>query len=539
MQDENSEAPSQKKKRRILVVGGGTAGSVLAARLSEDPALSVTLLEAGPDHDAYDAAHLEPIRAAERWSGEGSHIVPTSMKTESGAISMIQGRLLGGTSAVNGLATLRGQPADYDAWAAAGLEGWAWEDVKSTFIAAERDVDFGASPIHGSDGPLPVRRWRDDEMSRGQLAFREAMIEIGQPAADDINDPSQLPGVGVFPVTIDEQTRRVSTSLAYLTAEVRARENLEIRTGVEVATIAIDGGRARGVALVNGEEIEADEVVVTAGALWTPTILLRSGVGPKAHLAEYGISVHADLPVGSTMSDHLGPGIVYRHEGPRGGTAGPAQIVYVGASNGKEVDYHLMPISVQNPELNPLTYGEKLRFMGRSDNAGATPGWRTVLSGLKFLATPTSRSTLFVLAVFLLRSSGRGSVRLGDSLEAGPEVVAPPLPDDARERLRHAFDLVAAWESSDAFRTLRPQAVFSQDLRAPDAVDVALERGAMSYGHMVGTCPMGPVLDADCRVHGIPNLRVADASMMPTIPAGNTYLGCVMVAERIARKMKG
>jgi choline dehydrogenase len=523
--------------RHTIIVGGGTAGSVLAARLSEDPDRSVTLLEAGPDHDAYDDAILEPIRAAEAWTGGGEHFVPTPMATQTGVISMIQGRLLGGTSAVNGLATLRGQPADYDAWADAGLAGWGWADVKDTFIAAERDMDFGSSPIHGSDGPLPLRRWRKDEMSRSQLAFYDGMIETGQSATADINDPSQLPGIGVFPVTIDEQARRVSTSLAYLSDEVRARGNLEIRTRAEVATIEIVDGHAKGVVLVSGEEIEADEVVVSAGAIWSPTMLLRSGVGPKDHLAEHGIKVHADLPVGSTMSDHLGAGIPYLHDGPRGGIAGPAQVVLVGASNGKDVDYHLMPVSVHDPKQNPLTFRGKLQLTGRSGSSSSSPGWRTVLGGLKFLATPTGGSTMFMLAVFLIRSSGRGSVRLGSTPEDGPTVVAPPLPEDAPQRLRHAFDQLAAWERSAAFQALKVKPLMPHDLGAPNAVATALERNTMSYGHMVGTCPMGPVLDADCRVHGIPNLRVADASVMPTIPAGNTYLGCVMVAERIARKM--
>ena len=143
-----------------------------------------------------------------------------------------------------------------------------------------------------------------------------------------------------------------------------------------------------------------------------------------------------------------------------------------------------------------------------------------------------------MVAVFLLRSSGRGSVRLGSTTEAGPTVVAPPLPDDAPVRLRHALDQLAAWERSAAVSALGLEPIMPHDLEAPDAVATALERSTISYGHMVGTCPMGPVLDADCRVHGTPTLRVADASVMPTIPRGNTYLGCVMVAERIARKMR-
>ena len=483
--------------QRIIVVGGGTAGAVLAARLSENPAMSVTLLEAGPDHDAYDASVLDPALASAAWSGATPNVTTPMLMETGGAIPMIQGRLLGGTSAVNGLATLRGLPADYDAWAAAGLDGWGWDDVVSTFIAAESDLDFGSSPLHGNSGPLPVRRWRRDELSRAQIAYYDGMVEIGEPRVADINDPSQLPGLGVFPVTIDDDGRRVTTSLAYLTSEVRARENLAVRTNTEVAKIAVIGRRATGVTLISGEQLDADEVVVAAGALWSPTLLLRSGIGPANHLLEHGITVHADLPVGATMSDHLGPGIPYRHDGPRGGVGGPAQVLLVGASNGTDVDYHAFPIA----------------------------------------PVPTEDETTFMMAVFLMRSSGRGSVRLGDTPEADPIVKAPPLPDGAPERLRHAFDRLAAWERSAAARELGCEPLLPNDLRAPDAVATALERATLSYAHMTSTCPMGSVLDADCRVLGIDGLRVADASVMPTIPSGNTYLGCVMVAERVSQKM--
>ena len=487
------------RTRRILVVGGGTAGSVLAARLSERPDFAITLLESGPDHDAYDAGILDPALASAAWSGATTPSVVTPMHVERGQpISMLQGRLLGGTSALNGLATVRGMPQDYDGWAAAGLDGWGWKDVRDTFIAAERDFDFEASPIHGHEGPLPVRRWRREELSRAQRAYYDGMCEIGEPAVADVNDPSELPGVGVFPVTIDGGGRRVTTSLAYLTPEVRARPNLSVRTGSEVATIEISDHRATGVTLVSGEPVEADEVVLSAGALWSPHLLLRSGIGPAAHLAEHGVELRADLPVGATMSDHLGPGIPYRHDGPRGGAGGPAQVLLVGASNGTDVDYHAFPIA----------------------------------------PVPGEHETVFNMAVFLLRSSGRGSVKLGDTPDSGPLVLAPPLPDHAHERLRHAFDRLARWEQSKAALDFGCTPLAPHDLLAADAVAVALERSTLSYGHMTSTCPMGPVLDADCRVRGIGALRVCDASVMPTIPSGNTYLGCVMIAERVAQKMR-
>ncbi|BFM14770.1 hypothetical protein R50073_09530 [Maricurvus nonylphenolicus] len=510
----------------------------MAARLSESPSFMVTLLEAGPDHDAYDADVFTPLHASDAWSEDRKHHVPSPMKADNGVMTMMQGRLLGGTSTLNGMATLRGQPGDYDAWADAGLEGWGWQDVRDTFIAAERDRDFGTSPLHGNAGPLPVRRWRKQELSHAQATFCNGLVNNGQPFSHDINDPDQLPGVGIFPVTIDENAQRVTTSLAYLTEEVRRRGNLNIRTNAPVERILIENGQATSVLLESGEELAADEIVLSAGAIWSAKMLLRSGVGPKEHLAKYGINVHADLPVGSTMSDHLGPGILYRHPGSRGSDAGPAQVVFVGASNGHDVDYHAMPISLQDPNRNPLTFSEKLKLIRRASTENSKITISDAYDALKFLMTPTKNDTMFMLALFLLCSSGQGSVRLGDTPDADPVVTAPPLPKDAHQRLRHAFDVIAAWEGSDEFRNLGLSPVFPQDLSAPDAVAIALARNTISYGHMVGTCPMGTVLDADCRVLGIPNLRVADASVMPTIPRGNTYLGCVMVAERIAAKMK-
>ena len=485
------------RPEHVVIVGGGTAGCVLAARLSESSRFTVTLLEIGADDATYDDVLMTPQRTPEAWIGNAPAAF-TVMQGPPADVPVFQARVLGGTSAANGMATLRGLPVDYDGWAAMGLDGWAWADVEDTFIAAERDLDFGSSPLHGDSGPLPVRRWTRTEHSRAHIAYLDGMRELGEPAVADINDASQLPGLGVFPATIHADARRVSTSLAYLTPTVRARQNLTIRTGCDVAALTLDGRRATGVVLRTGEHLAADEVVVACGALWTPLLLMRSGIGPAAHLADHGIRAVADLPVGETMSDHLGPAIPYEYDGPEPGTGGPAQALLVGASNGVDIDYHAFPIT----------------------------------------AFPLGGRPRFLLSVFLLRSGGDGTVRFGDSPDNGPVVTLPSLPADAHARYRHAFDKLVAWQRTDAYQRLGAEPVDPIDLAAEDAVQQGLERHLLSYAHMVGTCPMGTVLDADCRVHGIDGLRVADASVMPTIPSGNTYLGCVMIAERIAAKMK-
>lgn len=479
----------------VVIIGGGTSGAVLAARLSNDPDVDVVLIEAGPDHD-YGSEILDPARAAAIWL-TGTNATSLVMKYGDGSIPMVQGRILGGTSAINYLATVRGQPDDYDAWASAGCVGWGWHDVRADFVAAETDLDFGADELHGDSGPLTVRRWRRDQFSRSHTAFFDGMKSVGLPVVSDVNDPAALPGIGVFPATVDEQSgERLTTSTAYLSTDVRARPNLSVVTSAEVVEIIVDEGTARGVRLADSSTLAASEVIVCAGAIATPALLQRSGIGPAALLRGFDIGCHADLPVGRTLSDHLGPVIPYRHDGPAGGDGGPAQSVLVGASDGRNVDFHMFPtVTTSNDDETQLT-----------------------------------------MLTFLLRSSGLGSVSLsGPGVDDVPEVVAPPLPEGGLDRLSVALGHLADWEESEPARSIDCTAIDPLDLRAADAVERALDRWTMSYGHMVGTCPMGPVLDNECRVHGIANLRVADASAMPSIPAGNTYLGCVMIAERVAR----
>jgi choline dehydrogenase len=481
----------------VIIVGDGTSGAVLAARLSEDPGRSVLLLEQGPDDTAYDASVLSPERAGDVWGGT-PFAEPFPMRSGGRDVAMVRGRVLGGTSAVNYLATMRGQPSDYDNWAALGLDGWGWADVLDTFKAVERDLDFGRTELHGADGPLTVRRSTRAQQAFCHTAFHDGLREMGVAAVEDVNDPAQLPGVGIFPLTV-HQDERLTVSRAYLTDEVRARPNLTILTGVTVSRVLVaPGPRVVGVEVLNGESFVSNEVIVSCGAVGSPALLQRSGIGPKGILDPLGIEVKVNLPgVGSSLQDHLGPPLLYRHDGPSGLAGGPVQPVWVGRTpdSDEPVDFHVFSLPV-------------------GDTAGA--------------------ETFFSVVPFLLDVGGRGTVYITSTdPEVAPEVVMPGLDEQDLERLRWIVGRLAEWERTEAFAALGAERV----LPAGELSETVLSE-VISYGHLGSTCAMGRVLDAQCRVRGLRGLRVVDASSMPVLPAGNTYLGCVMVAERVASMLR-
>ncbi|MDI2131796.1 GMC family oxidoreductase [Yinghuangia seranimata] len=494
----------------VIVVGGGTSGAVLAARLSERADRRVLLLEQGPDDTAYDASVLRPAAAGDVWAGTPfARPYPMTASAER-TVQMVRGRVLGGTSAVNYLATLRGQPADYDAWAARGLPGWGWPDILATFRAMETDVDFGATALHGDAGPLRVRRSPEHERNEAHRAFLAGVRELGVPWSEDINDPRRLPGVGIFPLTVTENAEgtveRLTVSRAYLTDAVRARPNLTVLTGVTAARVDVEDGRATRVVAADGRAWAAPEIVVACGATGSPALLQRSGIGPKDLLDALGIPVVADLPgVGANLQDHLGIALLYRHPGGTPLRGGPVQPVWVGRTpDASSVDFHVLALPIGEPGPD---------------------------------------GTHFSLVPFLLDVTGRGRVdATGTDPEAEPAVTMPRPTAHDLARLDWLLDRIAALEETAAFTALGVERVHpASDLRAPNAATTLADGGLISYGHLGGTCAMGPdgdpqaVLDPRCRVRGIKGLRVVDASTMPVLPAGNTYLGCAMLAERAAR----
>ena len=486
----------------VIVVGGGAAGCVLATRLSETPSRRVLLLEAGPDLRAVMPAE---IRSGWTWTNTFDWGYVSEPDDAGVTRPLPRGRLLGGCSSTNATFALRGSPADYDVWAALGNDGWAFDDVLPYFRRLERDQDFGDEAWHGHEGPLPIRRYPAAELTDVSSAGLVGLEQAGFPMVNDHNRPWAV-GAGPTPVNTDASGLRVSTALAYLPAPGE-RANLTVRPDAQVAELILDGTRAVGVRLIDGSRFEAGAVVLAGGTYGSPALLLRSGIGPAADLRSVGVSVRADLSsVGRNLIDHPGVDIelAYREE------VGPAprfQIVATFHSDGR-------PAS-EAPDLQCLIYGP---YPATADE-------------------PAS----FSLAAALLKPRSRGSVRLRSADPAEPPRVDLGFFREPGDLDRLAAGLARAAEvaSQPAFAAISATP-FVPEQRSPAETREWIRRNTWTYHHPVGTCAMGPdpsagaVVDAGGRVHGLEGLFVADASVMPDIPSGNTNVPTIMVAERMS-----
>ena len=515
-------------KYDVVIVGGGAAGSVLASRLAEYPNTSVLLLEAGPDYpdpaNAPDEIKWGNTSYAESPDSEHNWALRGTLTEEQGEMHVAQGKVIGGGSSINGQAMQRGMPEDFDAWASMGNDEWSYTKVLPFFRKYERDLDI-RDDFHGTDGPIPVRRRQTGEWPDIQKAFHLACLDAGYHVVEDTNGANPA-GVGVWPSN-NVDGLRISAAVSHL-APMRHCLNLTVRGEVFVRKVLFEGKKAVGVEVESGGEVfnvEADRVVLSAGAIKSPHLLMLSGIGPKDQLEEFGIPLVHELPgVGQNLFNHLSAQITFKVKD--GMTlAGGADSVHFGlhytSDGSSEVNDMLMrttPMVDERPER--------------------VPGFRT-----KFLNGEIPPEQVGRISCTLGLPDGAGFVKLAS---ADPS-VQPTFnyrylrhPNDVRrvrEGIRMAVDLL----ESDAYKDVADYRLHPTDdiLADDDALDLYIRQTVGTARHVSSTCKMGPdsdpmaVVDQYCSVKGVQGLSVVDASVMPRVPrSGGCHATVLMIGER-------
>lgn len=509
-----------------IVVGAGSAGCVLAARLSEDPGVRVLLLEAGPADDIPEI-HL-PLSFAQlfRTAYDWDYTTEPEPGLDGRRRYLPRGRMLGGSSSMNAMIYIRGNHADYDAWADAGAKGWSWDEVFPYFLRAE-DHHGGPSRWHAAGGPLTVSEGR----SRHPLmtAYVEAALEAGHPFNPDFNGAEQ-DGFGYYDLT-QRDGMRCSTADAYLRPAL-GRPNLQVLTGTQCTRLLFSGERVVGVEAerhgVLAEMRAEREVVLAAGAYNSPQILMLSGIGIAAELEALGIAPRADLPVGENLQDHGHLPLIHLTDTETLLTARTAENLAL----------------LESEQRGPLTSnaGEAGGFVRTRDGLDAPDAQIHALPGMfheEGLGAPAGHG--FHHGAVLLGATSRGKVSLRSTLPgAKPRILHNYLAtEEDRAAAVRALRVLLDIAGRPALRAHRrgDHLVPRSDSDA-DLLEHARRETHTLY-HPAGTCAMGPVVDYELRVHGVSGLRVADASVMPTLVRGNTNAPTIMIAEKAADLLRG
>ena len=521
-----------------VIVGGGSAGCVLAARLTEDPAITVCLLEAGPvDSSVFIHAPIGFAVSATlglfNWNYE---TVPQSEFSNGRRGYQPRGKTLGGSSSVNAMVYTRGNPKDYDRWASMGNIGWSYADMLPYFKKSENNACFGADAYRGAGGPLNVAYLRSP--SSINTAFHHACQDNGIPFNVDYNGAQQF---GVSPSQVTQiNGERCSASKAYLTPNLN-RPNLTVITNAHSRRVVFKGKRAVGVEYQHHGQTKvieaAREVILSAGAFGSPQLLMLSGVGAAAHLQQHGIPLVLDLPgVGQNLQDHITTTLIYR-------TVRKDATLGVSLSGGLTILKAIAEWRKKRTGWITSNVAETQAFISTENN----PDWPNIQLALciGIVDDHTRKQHLghgYTLHVTLMRPESRGTVTLKSANYKDAPLIDPRFLSDPKDVqvLVKATGMGHDIMESAALTPYRGEMLYQLDRNDPAKIEEYLRRNSDTEYHPVGTCKMGPsadsaaVVDSTLKVHGLEGLRVVDASVFPLLVTGNTNAPVIALAEKVA-----